>query len=90
MNKRLKEMNKTLTPREREMIRLIAEGYKDQELARRFRISLRALKGNQWSLMRKLNLPDVSSVVEYALAKGVITVYEVLESRFSKGRIEVS
>jgi two-component system response regulator NreC len=90
MNKRLKEMNKTLTPREREMIRLIAEGYKDQELARRFRISLRALKGNQWSLMRKLNLPDVSSVVQYALAKGVITVYEVLESRFSKGRIEVS
>ena len=90
MNKKLKEMNKALTSGEREMIRLIAEGYKDQELARRFRISLRTLKGKQWSLMRKLNLPDVSSIIDYALAKGVITVYEVLESRFSKGRIEAS
>jgi two-component system response regulator NreC len=87
MDKKLREDKQTLTSREREMIKLIAEGYGDQELAHQLCISLKTLKGKQDSLMQKLDLPDLSSVIDYALANGVITIYEVLESRFSKGAL---
>ena len=85
MDKKLREGKQTFTSREREMIKLIAEGYEDQELAHQLCMSLRTLKGKQDSLMRKLDLSDLSSVIDYALANGVITIYEVLESRFSRG-----
>jgi hypothetical protein len=43
---------------------------------------------SQMNLMRKLNVPNVTSVIDQALEKGLISVYEVLESRFSRRRPE--
>ncbi len=40
------------------------------------------------NLMKKLNAPNVSSVIGHALGKGLISLYEVLESRFSKRKPE--
>jgi hypothetical protein len=45
---------------------------------------------NQINLMRKLNAPDMSSVIDQALGKGLISTYEVLESRFFKLKTEVN
>jgi len=47
-------------------------------------VSEKTVRGTQVNLMRKLNAPNVSSAIDHALEKGLVSVYEVLESRFSK------
>lgn len=73
-----------MTRRERSILYLIAEGYKNQEIAEELTISEKTVKGTQVNLMRKWDAPDVSSVIDHALEEGLISVYEVLESRFSR------
>ena len=75
-----------LTPRERTILSLVAEGYKNKEIADKLYMSPKAVRENQVRLMRKLNAPKVSLIVAYALAKGLINIYEVLETRFSGGK----
>jgi len=81
---------KIFTPRERAILILIAEGYKNKEIASELYISEKAVRENQVSLMKKLNAPKVSSIIVYALTKGLIDIYEVLESRFSKRKPEAN
>jgi len=81
---------KIFTPRERAILILIAEGYKNKEIANELYISEKAVRENQVSLMKKLNAPEVSSIIVYALTKGLIDIYEVLESRFSKRKPEAN
>ncbi len=73
-----------ITRRERAILSLIAEGYQDQEIADALYMSEKKVRENQVHLMRKLNVPNVSSMINYALEEGLISVYEILESRFSK------
>ena len=73
-----------ITRRERSVIYLIAEGYKNQEIAEELYISEKTVMGTQVNLMKKWNAPNVSSVIDHALEEGLISLYEVLESRFSK------
>jgi hypothetical protein len=40
--------------------------------------------------MRKWNVPDISSVIDHALEEGLINIYEVLESRFSKRNLQAN
>jgi DNA-binding NarL/FixJ family response regulator len=82
--RQLKEDPQIFTPPERTILNLIAEGYKNQEIANELYMSEKAVRENQLRLMRKLNAPNVSSVIVCALEKGLINFYEVLESRFSK------
>jgi DNA-binding NarL/FixJ family response regulator len=77
-----------VTPRERAILNLIAEGYKNKEIADELYISEKTVKQNQMSLMKKLDARNISSVIEYALEKGLINLYEVLESIFSKRKPE--
>ena len=77
-----------ITRRERSILFLVAEGYKNEEIADKLYISEETVRGTQVNLMRKLNAPNVSSVIDHALKKGLISVYEVLESRFSKRNLQ--
>lgn len=79
---------KMITRRERAMLNLIAQGYKNKEIAGELYISEKTVMESQMNLMRKLNVPNVTSVIDQALEKGLISVYEVLESRFSRRRPE--
>jgi DNA-binding NarL/FixJ family response regulator len=79
-----------ITRRERSILYLIAEGYKNQEIADELYISEKTIRGTQVNLMRKLNAPNVSSVIDHALEKGLISIYEVLESRFSKRNLQAN
>ena len=88
--KPLKEDPQIFTPDERTLLTLIAEGYKNQEIANELYISEKTVRKNKLSLMRKLNAPNVSSVIAYALERGLIHFYEVLESRFSKRKTETN
>ena len=78
------------TPREREILKLIAEGYKEKEIADELYISAKTVEKHLGNLMRKSNLHNISSVINYALEKGLISIYEILESRFSKRKLEVN
>ena len=79
-----------ITRRERVILNLIAEGYKNKEIADELYISEKTVRENQINLMKKLNARNISSVIEYALEKGLINLYEVLESIFSKRKPEAN
>ena len=76
--------------REQVILNLMAEGYENIEIADELSISERAVMENQIKLMRKLKASDMSSVIEQPLGQGLITIYEVLESRFSKSKTQVN
>ena len=62
----------------------------DEAIADELSISERTVKEIQVNLMKKLNVHKISSVIGYALRNGLISIYEVLESRFSKAKLEVN
>jgi hypothetical protein len=50
------------------------------------KLSEKTVRENQVNLMRKLNARNISSVIDYALEKGWISIYEVLELRVNPVR----
>jgi len=73
-----------ITQREREILNLIAEGYKSTEIADDLNISVRTVEKYLYNLRRKTNLHDTSSLLDYAFKRRVIDIYEILESYFQK------
>ena len=59
-----------LTTREREIIKLIAEGKSSKEVADLLFISSRTVQHHRANIMRKLNLKKTADLVKYALQKG--------------------
>ena len=90
LSKESKGNPKMITQREQTLINLIAEGYENKEIADELYISEKTVKENQMKLMRKLSAPNVSSIIDCALEKGLISIYEVLESRFSRRKSEAN
>jgi DNA-binding NarL/FixJ family response regulator len=62
-----------LTKREREVIKLIAEGMKTKEIAAYLSLSPKTVEKHRTNLMRKLDLHSVSAVTVYAIQNGFIT-----------------
>ncbi len=65
-----------LTDREREVLRLTAEGFSNQEIADKLIISPKTVDTYRGRIMDKLNLRHRSELVRYALRKGLLTVNE--------------
>jgi DNA-binding NarL/FixJ family response regulator len=63
----------TLTQREREILKLIAEGYKNKEIAGDLFISLKTVEKHRANLMRKLDLHNAAALTAYAMEKGLVT-----------------
>ena len=63
-----------LTDREREVLKLLAEGYTIQEIAAMLSISPKTAEGHKTSLMSKLDIHNRAELVKYALRKGIITI----------------
>jgi two-component system response regulator NreC len=63
----------TLTPREREVLKLIGEGYKNKEIAEQLFISIKTVEKHRSNLMEKLQLHNSAAVTSYALKKGLIS-----------------
>ncbi len=61
-----------LTPREREVLKLIAEGKSSKEIANLLFISIFTVNNHRASIMEKLNLKKVTDLVKYAIRKGYI------------------
>lgn len=61
-----------LTPREREVLQLVAEGKSSAEVAARLHLSHRTVENHRSSLMRKLGLQNHSELIRYAVRRGLI------------------
>jgi DNA-binding NarL/FixJ family response regulator len=85
-----KSLPKMLTPRERTILKLMAEGYENKEIEDRLYISPKTIRENKMRIMRKLNAQSIPAVLDYALKKGFISLYEILESRFSERKLETN
>ncbi len=62
-----------LTRREREVIKLIAEGKRTKEIATYLSLSPKTIEKHRTNLMRKLDLHNVSAVTVYAIKNGFVT-----------------
>ena len=62
----------TLTQREREVLKLIAEGYKNKESADYLYISVKTVEKHRANLMKKLDLHSTSSLTAFAMEKGLV------------------
>jgi len=63
----------TLTQRERGILKLIAEGYKNKEIADYLCISVKTVEKHRANLMEKLDLHNVSDLTAYAIEKGIVS-----------------
>lgn len=63
----------TLSQREREVLKLIAEGYKNKEIAEDLCISLKTVEKHRANLMKKLDLHNAAGLTVYAVKKGIVS-----------------
>ena len=62
-----------LTPREREILQLIAEGKSNKDVANLLNLSVYTVETHRANLMQKLNLRSVPELILYAVRKGIIS-----------------
>lgn len=63
----------TLTTREQQVLKLVAEGYKSREIAEYLSLSEKTVEKHRSNMMRKLDLHGVSSVTAYAIKNGLLS-----------------
>lgn len=63
----------TLTAREREILKLIAEGCKNKEIAEDLCISVKTVEKHRANLMEKLNLHNAQALTAFAIDHGLVT-----------------
>ena len=62
-----------LTPRERQVVQLVAEGKSTKQIAAVLEITPKTVEFHRMRVMKKLNVHDVASLVRYAIRQGLIT-----------------
>ncbi|HSB03727.1 MAG TPA: response regulator transcription factor [Thermodesulfobacteriota bacterium] len=62
----------TVTHREREILKLIGEGYRNKEIADYLCISVKTVEKHRANLMEKLNLHNVQALTAFAIEKGLV------------------
>lgn len=63
----------TLTSREREILKLVAEGYKSKEIADCLCISVKTTENHRANIMRKMGLHNVAALTAFAIEKGLVS-----------------
>jgi len=61
-----------LTPRERQVVQLVAEGKSTKQVAALLEITLKTAEFHRARVMKKLNVHDVAGLVRYAIREGLI------------------
>jgi DNA-binding NarL/FixJ family response regulator len=62
-----------LTPRQREILQLVAEGHTSKEIAQRLNVSYRTVEVHRVQLMKRLDLHNLPAVVRFAMRVGLVT-----------------
>jgi two-component system, NarL family, response regulator NreC len=68
----------TLTKREREILKLLAEGKSVKEVATEFDLSVKTVEAHKFNLMRKLDIHNKAQLVQYAIQKKIIRLPEMM------------
>jgi DNA-binding NarL/FixJ family response regulator len=71
LNPRTREIS-TLTPREREVVQMVAEGKSTKEVAEKLKISAKTADTHRTNVMRKLKLHSVSELVRFAIRNKLV------------------
>jgi DNA-binding NarL/FixJ family response regulator len=61
-----------LTPREAEVLQLIAEGFANKQIAGELGLSVKTVEKHRQQVMYKLNIHDIAGLVRHAVEKGII------------------
>ncbi len=61
-----------LTPRQREVLQLVAEGHTTQEIARIMNLSTKTVETHRTQLMERLDIHDIAGLVRYAVREGLV------------------
>jgi len=62
-----------LTPRQREVLQMLAEGRSAKEIASVLQISSRTVEFHKYRMMEELGMKTVAELVKYAINKGIVT-----------------
>ncbi|MGH7014640.1 MAG: response regulator [Stellaceae bacterium] len=62
-----------LTPRQREILQLIAEGKSSKQIAQMLDASVKTIESHRASLMERLDIHDVAGLVRYAIRHGLVS-----------------
>jgi DNA-binding NarL/FixJ family response regulator len=71
-NRRVEDSYELLTPREREILQMLAEGKSNKDIATVLHLSLYTVETHRRNLQEKLNLHSFTELVLYAVRKGII------------------
>ena len=64
----------TLTPREKEVLKMLAEGDSVKEVATQLNLSVKTVEAHKFNLMRKLDIHNKAQLVQYAIQKKIIQI----------------
>jgi DNA-binding NarL/FixJ family response regulator len=62
-----------LTPRQREILQLVAEGKSSKEIAKLLDASVKTIESHRASLMERLDIHDLAGLVRYAIRQGLVS-----------------
>jgi DNA-binding NarL/FixJ family response regulator len=61
-----------LTPRQVEVLRMVAEGHRTREIANRLKLSVKTIESHRGEIMKRLGIHDLVSLVRYAMRLGLV------------------
>jgi DNA-binding NarL/FixJ family response regulator len=61
-----------LTPRQTDILRLVAQGLSSKEIARQFELSLKTVDTHRAQIMERLDIHDLAGLVRYAIRIGLV------------------
>ena len=62
-----------LTPRQIEVLRMVAEGHRTRGIAARLKLSVKTVESHRGEIMKRLEIHDVVTLVRYAMRVGLVT-----------------
>ena len=68
------QASEALSPRQREVLQLIAEGQSTKEIARRLDLSVKTVDTHRSQLMKQLDIHEVAGLVRYAMRTGLVSL----------------
>jgi DNA-binding NarL/FixJ family response regulator len=64
--------DRAITPRETEVLRLIAEGFLNKQIAAELRLSIKTVANHRQEVMKRLNIHHIAGLTRYAVSKGLL------------------
>jgi DNA-binding NarL/FixJ family response regulator len=64
--------DRTITPRETQVLRLIAEGFLNKQIAAELQLSIKTVANHRQEVMKRLNIHHIAGLTRYAVSKGLL------------------